>query len=153
MELMHAFQKYGGLLCNYAYSYLNNREEAEDVVQEVFLQLLETEKVFPFNDIAIKSYLLKSVRNSCLNILKKKKHFLFTCCILTCFLCFGFFRPSTDAYYISFIFAVQWIISFILSSFAEFPYNHVNKISRLDILGNIVSSIPFLVVFYWCIAS
>ena len=75
MELMHAFQKYGGLLCNYAYSYLNNREEAEDVVQEVFLQLLETEKVFPFNDIAIKSYLLKSVRNSCLNILKKKKHF------------------------------------------------------------------------------
>ena len=72
---MHAFQKYGGLLCNYAYSYLNNREEAEDVVQEVFLQLLETEKVFPFNDIAIKSYLLKSVRNSCLNILKKKKHF------------------------------------------------------------------------------
>ena len=78
MELMHAFQKYGGLVCNYAYSYLNNREEAEDVVQEVFLQLLETEKVFPFNDIAIKSYLLKSVRNSCLNILKKKKHFLFT---------------------------------------------------------------------------
>ena len=65
----------------------------------------------------------------------------------------GFFRPSTDAYYISFIFAVQWIISFILSSFAEFPYNHVNKISRLDILGNIVSSIPFLVVFYWCITS
>ena len=84
---------------------------------------------------------------------KTKKHFLFTCCILTCFLCFGFFRPSTDAYYISFIFAVQWIISFILSSFAEFPYNHVNKISRLDILGNIVSSIPFLVVFYWCITS
>lgn len=84
---------------------------------------------------------------------KTKKHFLFTCCILTCFLCFGFFRPATDAYYISFIFAVQWIISFILSSFAEFPYNHVNKISRLGILGNIVSSIPFLVVFYWCITS
>ena len=67
------FNKYAGLICNYAYSYLNNREEAEDVVQDVFLRILEKRKEFLFsNDISVKTYLLNSVRNSCINLLKKK---------------------------------------------------------------------------------
>lgn len=76
------FEKYAGLLCNYAYSYLNDRNEAEDVVQDVFLRILEKEKVVFANDIAFKTYLLNAIRNACINLLKKRNPVLYTADIL-----------------------------------------------------------------------
>ena len=78
MDLMYVFQKYGGLLCNYAYSYLNNRNEAEDVVQDIFLRLLEKENISFSDDTSTKTYLLNSVRNACFNILKRKNPVFYT---------------------------------------------------------------------------
>ena len=76
------FDKYADLICNYACSYLNNRDEAEDVVQEVFLRILEKEEFLLSNDLAVKTYLLNAVRNSCINLLKKKNTVFYTADII-----------------------------------------------------------------------
>lgn len=132
---------------------MNHRFLIIGCISLIFWSLLEL-AMFPFCGGAflislsfILSIIIISVNS------KTKKHFLFTCCILTCFLCFGFLDRQRMLIIFLLYSQSNGSLSFILSSFAEFPYNHVNKISRLDILGNIVSSIPFLVVFYWCITS
>ena len=131
---------------------MNHRFLIIGCISLIFWSLLEL-AMFPFCGGAFLISLSFILSIIIISVNSKTKNIFIYMLHSNVFFVFGFFRPSTDAYYISFIFAVQWIISFILSSFAEFPYNHVNKISRLDILGNIVSSIPFLVVFYWCITS
>ena len=65
-------------MCNYAYNYLNNLSEAEDIVQDIFQRMLE-KKTFHFeNEITLKTYLLNSVRNSCINLLKQKHSVFYT---------------------------------------------------------------------------
>lgn len=76
------FDKYADLICNYACSYLNNRDEAEDVVQEIFLRILKKEEFLLSNDLAVKTYLLNAVRNSCINLLKKKNTVFYTADII-----------------------------------------------------------------------
>lgn len=46
--------------------------ESEDMVQEVFVDLWENKNDFP-NDIALKVFLYKAVRNKCYNIIKHHK--------------------------------------------------------------------------------
>lgn len=59
-------------LCRYAYSILKNQEEAEEVVQQLFVKLWEKR-----HDLEIwkdvKSYLYRSTYNASLNELKRKK--------------------------------------------------------------------------------
>lgn len=66
------FRTYYQPLCRYAYSFLQNKEEAEEVVQASFITVWEKR-----NNIAIetslKSYLYRMVRNSCLNVIKHEK--------------------------------------------------------------------------------
>lgn len=66
------FRTYYQPLCRYAYSFLQDKEEAEEVVQSSFITVWEKR-----NNIAIetslKSYLYRMVRNSCLNVIKHKK--------------------------------------------------------------------------------
>lgn len=67
-QLLH---EYGTILLRYAYSFLKNEEDAEDVVQDVLLQYI---KVKPDLDSSQheKAWLLTVARNLCLNRLNYK---------------------------------------------------------------------------------
>lgn len=56
-------------LCNYANAIVKDKHMAEDIVQTVFIQLWENEKIFHLE--TPESYLLKCVRNKCINHLKR----------------------------------------------------------------------------------
>jgi len=64
-------------LCNYAYSFLQDRDEAEETVQATFLNVWEKKERIVI-ETSLKAYLYRAVRNSCLNVIKhakiKKKH-------------------------------------------------------------------------------
>lgn len=63
------FNKYYKDLVLFAQNYIEIRAESEDVVQSVFLNLWNHRKTLYINT-SLKSYLLKSVRNLCLNQLR-----------------------------------------------------------------------------------
>ena len=66
------FNDYYKPLVKFAVSYLNSRNDAEDVVQSVFIQLWE--KADQLESIeSFDAYLFKCVKNQCLNRLKKLK--------------------------------------------------------------------------------
>ena len=71
------FRAYYPRLCYFAFTMLNNKEVAEDMVQDVFLRLQGRLNDF-FAENALKSFLYLSVKNACLNQLKhravKEKH-------------------------------------------------------------------------------
>ncbi|MDR3596230.1 sigma-70 family RNA polymerase sigma factor [Clostridium sp.] len=67
---------YGNMLLRLAYSYMKNIYDAEDVVQEVFVQLLKNIEIFEGNDHK-KHWLICVARNICKNKLKSawfKRH-------------------------------------------------------------------------------
>jgi len=59
-------------LCRYAYSFLADKEEAEEVVQSTFIQVWEKRSSIEVQT-SFRSYLYRMVRNACLNVLKHKK--------------------------------------------------------------------------------
>ncbi len=59
-------------LCRYAYSFLEDREEAEEVVQSAFITVWEKRKSIDIQT-SLKSYLYRMVRNGCLNVIKHEK--------------------------------------------------------------------------------
>ena len=66
------FFEYSEGLVRFAEGYLFNRQEAEDVVQNLFLHLWEHADKIKINR-SIKSYLYQSTRNRCLNIIRNLK--------------------------------------------------------------------------------
>jgi RNA polymerase sigma-70 factor (ECF subfamily) len=66
------FRKYYQPLCNYAYSFLNDRDEAEEVVQAAFIGVWDKRQLIEIQS-SLKAYLYRMVRNSCLNVLKHEK--------------------------------------------------------------------------------
>ena len=64
-------------LCNYAFTFLRDRDEAEEVVQAAFLTVWEKKEQITIES-SLKAYLYRAVRNSCLNARKheevKRKH-------------------------------------------------------------------------------
>lgn len=56
----------------FAIRLLSNRHDAEDIVQEVFLNIWRVKPEFK-NEIAFKSYLYLSTRNKCIDFLRKKR--------------------------------------------------------------------------------
>lgn len=64
------FKKYYGALCYYASRYVADAEIVADLVQDVFVRLLETPQSFETKE-HLRNYLYLSVRNSCLNHLHK----------------------------------------------------------------------------------
>jgi RNA polymerase sigma-70 factor (ECF subfamily) len=59
-------------LCNYAYTFLQDRENAEEVVQSTFLLVWEKRDTLAIRS-SVKPYLYAMVRNACLNVLKHEK--------------------------------------------------------------------------------
>lgn len=66
------FRTYYEPLCNYAYSFLRDKEDAEEVVQSTFLLVWEKHQALEIHT-SVKSYLYAMVRNACLNVLKHEK--------------------------------------------------------------------------------
>lgn len=66
------FKSYYQPLCNYACSFLHDKEEAEEVVQGIYLSLWEKRGGITIRT-AVKPYLYAMVRNACLNVIKHEK--------------------------------------------------------------------------------
>jgi RNA polymerase sigma-70 factor (ECF subfamily) len=60
------------ILCGYARKYLNDTDQAEEIVQEMFFSFWQKKEKLEIN-ISLEAYLFRSVRNSCLNYLKHLK--------------------------------------------------------------------------------
>lgn len=66
------FRTYYQPLCNYAYTFLQDKEEAEEIVQGTFLSVWEKRDNLTIRT-AVKPYLYAMVRNACLNVIKHQK--------------------------------------------------------------------------------
>jgi RNA polymerase sigma-70 factor, ECF subfamily len=66
------FRTYYQPLCNYAYTFVQDRDEAEEIVQATFLQVWEKRETLEIRT-AVKPYLFAMVRNACLNVIKHEK--------------------------------------------------------------------------------
>lgn len=65
------FRRYHKPLRTYAFRYVNNKDTAEDIVQDVFFELWNRRDTIRFEEPeAVKSYLFKAVYNRSMNILK-----------------------------------------------------------------------------------
>ena len=73
LELL--FRRFYRPLTVFAMKFVTHREEAEDIVQDVFIQLWESSR---FDSVKkyLRSYLYQSVRNRCLNVLESKGEIL-----------------------------------------------------------------------------
>jgi RNA polymerase sigma-70 factor, ECF subfamily len=71
------FKTYYKPLCNYAYSFLNDKDEAEEIVQAAFIGIWDKRHSIEIQT-SMKSYLYRMVRNASLNVIKhikvKKAH-------------------------------------------------------------------------------
>lgn len=65
------YQKYSGIVFRTSYHFLLNREDAEDVVQEVFIKYFTCNKNFN-DDNHEKAWILRVTMNVCKNILRCK---------------------------------------------------------------------------------
>ncbi len=66
------FNEYYNIMVLYASRFMDTREEAEEITQEVFVKFWEKCDTLS-EDSSIKSYLYRSVHNSCLNTIKHEK--------------------------------------------------------------------------------
>lgn len=66
------FKEYYQALCRYANSFLNDREEAEEVVQGSFISIWEKRDSLHITT-SLKAYLYQTIRNRCLNVIKHEK--------------------------------------------------------------------------------
>ena len=67
------FKQYYAALCDYADHTVDNADEAQDIVSNIFLQLWKREEPFR-NERHLQAYLYKSIRNAALNVLKLRAH-------------------------------------------------------------------------------
>ena len=66
------FKTYYQPLCNYAYSFVQDRDEAEEIVQSTFLSVWEKRADLAIHT-GVKPYLYAMVRNAALMLLSTKK--------------------------------------------------------------------------------
>lgn len=64
------FKQYYGALCYYASQYIPENEIVQDVVQDVFVRLIEMPQRFE-SSVHLRNFLYLSVKNACLNHLQK----------------------------------------------------------------------------------
>lgn len=68
----HLFKAQYQILCGYARKYLDDTDQAEEIVQEMFFSFWQKKEKLEINT-SLEAYLFRSVRNSCLNYLKHLK--------------------------------------------------------------------------------
>lgn len=66
------FRNFYQPLCNYAYTFVQDRDEAEEIVQSTFMSVWEKRDALEIRT-AVKPYLYAMVRNACLNVIKHEK--------------------------------------------------------------------------------
>lgn len=66
------FRTYYQPLCNYAFTFVQDHDEAEEIVQSTFLQVWEKKETLEIRT-AVRPYLYAMVRNACLNVIKHEK--------------------------------------------------------------------------------
>ena len=74
--LKSLFDCYYKPLCVFAMNFLDSFEEAEDIVQELFVKFWEKYGGYAFEG-SLKAYLFSSVQHNCLKALKKKNKYRF----------------------------------------------------------------------------
>lgn len=67
------YKEYSKPMFLYALSFLISEEEAEDVIQEVFINFWKDDTYQKIQNEVTKTYLFRSVKNNCLNRLKKRE--------------------------------------------------------------------------------
>lgn len=65
------FNEYFEKLCRYAFTILRNQEEAEEIVQRLFIKIWEKRKTIEMQEV--QAYLYQSTKNFCLNEIKRVK--------------------------------------------------------------------------------
>ena len=71
-DIKQIFETYYKSLVLFANRFLTSKEECEDLIQDVFIDLWEKEIIFP-DEMSLKGYLYKVVRNKCYNVIKHNK--------------------------------------------------------------------------------
>jgi len=69
LNLEMLYHNWSGMLCSYAFYYLNDMEASKTVVNDTFLQLWKNDS----KPINLKAYLYRAVKNACLNYLSQRK--------------------------------------------------------------------------------
>lgn len=69
--LQYLFDTYYDDLCKYAIKIVSKGEVAEEIVQDVFIYLWEKRKTIEIES-SVKYYILRAVKNKCINFLKSK---------------------------------------------------------------------------------
>lgn len=70
-ELKQIFDNHYSPLCNYANALIHDYVQSEDIVQTIFIQLWENEKLLQLKDPA--PYLIKCVQYKCIDHVRQKK--------------------------------------------------------------------------------
>lgn len=60
-------------LCHFAMQFLNDDDAVKDIVQEVFVTYWDLKDKLLAGDVPVKGFLFSSVRNACLNKLRRQK--------------------------------------------------------------------------------
>ncbi len=68
------FNEYYQSLCNYAYSFIKEKQASEDIVQEIFLRVWEKRPDIITSD-SVRFYLFTSVRNNSISFIENKKKY------------------------------------------------------------------------------
>lgn len=66
------FGEYYAAMCSYAFRFFNDVDQAEEVVQDIFVKLWENRRSINIGS-SVKNYLFTWVRNQSLNVLKHEK--------------------------------------------------------------------------------
>lgn len=66
------FESFYRPLCNYAYQFLEDIEESEEIAQDIFVKLWEKKSTIEI-EASVKNYMFRSVRNLCLNQIQHNK--------------------------------------------------------------------------------
>lgn len=67
------FKEYYARLCHFAWQLLDDKDMAEDVVQDAFMVYWNNKETIIDNDIAVKNFLYAAVRNACYNVVRREK--------------------------------------------------------------------------------
>lgn len=70
-KIESAYKEHFGALCYYASNCIHDTEIAQDLVQDVFVHLIESQQSFQ-STVHCRNFLYRSVKNACLNHLEKE---------------------------------------------------------------------------------